>query len=400
MKNKLITAVIALSLLSPVAISQASGANAPVLAILDTAIDTSIPGLQGKIVGEVCILEYALCPNGTNFQEGSGAASMPSNLITKNGFNHGTLMASTAVKYNPNLKILFIKIIANTPEGFRKPTGESTISAALFWVRENAAKYNVKAVSISQGSRGMLGKAGTQYCPTFPRTISAVQSLNSMNIPVFSAVGNARDYSRIDWPSCITDVVSVGAVDQIGEITSYSNNDSALLDFFAVGNMPAVGPGNITKNIAGTSAATQVAAAIYLSLSLTTGKSGNDLIDIMKANATNTRGRQGSFNKKISLSYSAAPATNTAAPATNTAAADAAAKAAAAKAAKAAAEAAAKAAAEAAAKAAADASAKAALQLEVNAAIAAAETQYQNELKAAQDKLAATKAMWLSKLNG
>ena len=385
MKNKLITAVLALSLLSPVAISQASGENAPVLAILDTAIDTSIPGLQGKIVGEVCILEYALCPNGTNFQEGSGAASMPSDLITKNGFNHGTLMASTAVQYNPNLKILFIKIIANTPQGFRKPTGESTISAALFWVQENAAKYNVKAVSISQGSRGMLGKAGTQYCPTFPRTISAVQSLNSMNIPVFSAVGNTRDYSRIDWPSCITDVVSVGAVDQIGEITSYSNNDSALLDFFAVGNMPAVGPGNITKNIAGTSAATQVAAAIYLSLSLTTGKSGNDLIDIMKANATNTRGRQGSFNKKISLSYSAAPATNTAA-------ADAAAKAAA--------DAAAKAAADAAAKAAADAAAKAKLQSEVNAAIAAAETQYQNELKIAQDKLAATKALWLAKLNG
>ena len=181
--------------------------------------------------------------------------------------------------------------------------------------------------------------------------------------------------------------MSVGAVDQIGEITSYSNNDSALLDFFALGNMPAVGPGNITKNVAGTSAATQVAAAIYLSLSLTTGKSGNDLIDIMKANATNTRGRQGSFNKKISLSYSAAPATNTAA-------SDAAAKAAAAKAAS---DAAAKAASDAAAKAAA---AKAALQLEVNAAIAAAETQYQNELKIAQDKLAATKALWLAKLNG
>ena len=373
MKNKLITAVLTLSLLSPVAISQASGADAPVLAILDTAIDTSLPGLQGKIVGEVCILEYALCPNGTNFQEGSGAASMPSGLITKNGFDHGTLMASTAVQHNPSLKILFIKIIANTPEGLRKPTGESTISAALFWLRENAAKYNVKAVSISQGSSGMLGLAGTQYCPTFPRTITAVQALNSMSIPVFSAVGNARSYSRIDWPSCIPEVVSVGAVDQIGEITSYSNNDSVLLDFFALGNMPAVGPGNITKNIAGTSPATQVAAAIYLSLSVSTGKSGNDLINIMKANATNTVGRQGSFNKKITSATSAVPANNTAA-----------------------ADAAAKAAADAAAKAA----AKAALQAEVNAAIAAAETQYQNELKAAQDKLASIKALWMAKLNG
>jgi hypothetical protein len=381
MKNKLITAVLTLSLLSPVAISQASGANAPVLAILDTAIDTSLPGLQGKIVGEVCILEYALCPNGTNFQEGSGAASMPSNLITKNGFDHGTLMASTAVQYNPNLKILFVKIIANTPEGLRKPTGESTISAALFWLIENAAKYNVKAVSISQGSSGMLGQAGTQYCPTFPRTITAVQSLNSMSIPTFSAVGNARNYSRIDWPSCISDVVSVGAVDQIGEITSYSNNDSSLLDFFALGNMPVAGPGNITKNVAGTSAATQVAAATYLSLSVSTGKSGNDLINIMKANATNTVGRQGSFNKKITSATSATSATSV----NNTAAADAAAKAAADAAAKAAA---------------AKAAAKAALQAEANAAIAAAETQYQNELKTAQDKLAATKAIWLAKLNG
>ena len=132
MKNKLITAVLTLSLLSPVAISQASGADAPVLAILDTAIDTSLPNLQGKIVGEVCILEWALCPNGTNFQEGVGAASMPADLITKNGFDHGTFMASTAVQANPNIKILFIKIIGNTSAGLRKPTGESTISAALF----------------------------------------------------------------------------------------------------------------------------------------------------------------------------------------------------------------------------------------------------------------------------
>ena len=199
MKNKLITAVLTLSLLSPVAISQASGADAPVLAILDTAIDTSVPILKDKIVGEVCILEWALCPNGTNFQEGTGSASMSAEQISKNGFDHGTFMATTAVQSNPNIKILFVKIIANTSTGLRKPAGESTISAALFWVKENASKYNIKAVSLSQGSNGMLGKAGTQYCPTFTRTISAVQSLNSMNIPVFSAVGNARDYSRIDW---------------------------------------------------------------------------------------------------------------------------------------------------------------------------------------------------------
>ena len=102
----------------------------------------------------------------------------------------------------------------------------------------------------------------------------------------------------------------------------------------------------------------------------------------MQSNATQTIGRQGSFRKNLSSSIFSAPTVNTAAAdkaAVDKAAAD-----------KAAAD-----------KAAADkAAAKAALQLEVNAAILAAETQYQNELKIAQDKLAATKAMWLSKLNG
>jgi len=202
-----------------------------------------------------------------------------------------------------------------------------------------------------------------------------------MSIPVFSAAGNSRDYSRIDWPSCIPETVAVGAVDQIGEIASYSNNDSSLLDFFALGNMPAVGPGNISKNIAGTSSATQVAAATYLKLMTASGQSGNKLIDSMKANAVNTVGRQGTFKKLITLSnaVSATP--------TNSAAADAAAKA----------LADAKAAADA--KALADAKA-AALKLEVNAGIAAAEQQYAIDLKAAQDKLAATKAAWMAKLNG
>ena len=377
MKNKLITAVLALSLLSPVAISQASGVDAPVLAILDTALDSSLPQFKDKIVTEVCIVQYAVCPNGNAFQEGPGAASMPADIINKNGFNHGTIMTDVAIKSNPNLKVVFIKIVGNTSTGVRKPSGESSISAALFWVKENASKYNIKAVSLSQGTHA-LGAAGTDYCPKYSRTISAVTSLMSINIPVFAASGNNRDYKRIDWPSCIPEVVAIGAVDQIGEITSYSNNDPSLLDFFALGNMTAVGPGNVSKNIAGTSAATQVAAAAYLSLSNTTGKSGVELINIMSSNAIKTTGRQGTFNKLISMSSAPAPVVN------NTAAADASAKLAAEKAAADAAKAA----------------AKTALQLEANAAILAAEAQYQNELKIAQDKLAATKAMWLAKLNG
>jgi hypothetical protein len=387
MKNKLITAVLTLSLLSPVAISQASGANAPVLAILDTGIDTSLPQFKDKIVGEVCILEWSLCPNGTNFQEGPGAASMSPEFISKNGFDHGTMMTDIALKNNPNAKVLFIKIIANSAVGMRQPTGESTISAALLWIKDNASKYNIKAVSISQGSSGLLGPVGTAYCPVFPRTESAIKDLLNVNIPVFSAVGNSRSYTRIDWPSCIPDVVSVGAVDQINEITTYSNNDSSLLDFFALGNLTAAGPNNVMKNVAGTSASTQIAAMKYLEATAKFNLSGQPLIDKLKTFSKKTVGRQGTHIKLLSLD----PVVNTNTPTVIDN--------------KAAAEAKAKADADAlAAKAAADAKAKAELraklQADANAAIAAAQAEYDASVKAATDKLAATKAIWLAKLNG
>jgi hypothetical protein len=380
MKNKLITAVLTLSLLSPVAIAQANN-DAPVLAILDTAIDTSLPEFQNKIVGEVCILQWDLCPNGTNFQEGAGSASMSSDLIVKNGFDHGTMMASAAVRTNSNIKILFIKIIAHTSTGLRKPAGETTISSALAWVSENASRYNIKAVSISQGSSGLHISSREQYCPTFPRTVTAVQNLMSANIPVFSAAGNARDYSRIDWPSCISEVVSIGAVDQINEIASYSNNDNLLLDFFAKGNMPLTGPNNIVKNTAGTSGATQVAAATYLSAIDNFGYSGQKMIDYLKSISTKTVGRQGTFNKLMTIintSSSPVIAKTNEQIALEKAQAD-----------------------SLAAKILADslAAKKALVKIQVDIAIAAAELQYANELKAAQDKLEATKALWMAKLN-
>ena len=300
MKNKLITAVLTLSLLSPVAIAQASVSDTPVLAILDTGIDTTLPQFKDKIVGEVCILEWALCPNGTKFQEGPGAASMPANFINQNGFDHGTMMTDIAIKNNSNLKVLFIKIIGNSSTGLRKPTGESTISAALFWVRDNASKYNIKAVSMSQGTH-VLGAAGTDYCPKYTRTVTAVTSLMSMSIPVFAATGNNRDYQRIDWPSCIPEVVAVGAVDQINEMTTYSNSDPKLVDFFALGNVEASGPGNIGKNVAGTSASTQVAAAKYLLATKQFGYDGQKLIDKLQSIALPTVGRQGNLTKLLSL---------------------------------------------------------------------------------------------------
>ena len=409
--------------------SRAVAASVPTIAILDTAIDTSLPAFQGKIIQEVCILDWNTCPNGKSFMEGPGAASMPANLINLNGFDHGTFMASTFLATNPNANILFVKIIGNTSTGLRQTAGETSVYNALNWVKANAAKYNVQAVSMSQGHHN-LGAAGTDYCPKTPNTVQAIKDLMALQIPVFFPSGNGRDYTRIDWPACLDDSISVGYVDQQNEISSGSNNDVAKLDFFAPGFFSIPGPGNVMKNVAGSSSAIQVAAAQWLKLkSAKPNLTYSQILESFRATAKSTIGRQGTFIKLINfdgaLAYTPGVATTTAADAAAAkAAADAAAKAIAdakaaadAAAAKAAADAAAKAiadakaAADAAAKAIADAKAaadaaaakaaadaKAALQAQANAAIATAQAEYDAAVKAAADRLASIRAMWLAKL--
>ena len=388
MNKKLITVLLSLSLVVPLTVHTASAATpAPTIAILDTALDSSLPAFQGKIVQEVCILQYGLCPNGQSFMEGVGAAAMSANTINSNGFDHGTQMASVFLRTNPNANIVFVRIIGDN-SGIRQPAGEATVYNALNWVKSNASKYNIQAVSMSQGHHN-IGAAGTDYCPKTPVTEQAVKDLINIGIPTFFPSGNGRDYTRIDWPACLDVSVSVGYVDQQNEISASSNNDAAKLDFFAPGFFTTAGPGNILKNISGSSSATQVMAANWIAYKSAKPSSTYDqILDSFRKTAVSTVGRQGTFTKLVdlnkALSYNSIAATVPAGP---TAAEIAAAKAAADKliADKAAADAAA---------------AKATLQAQANAAIAAAEAQYQIDLKAAQDKLAATKATWLAKLNG
>ena len=103
-----IAVVLGLALLNPV---QAKAANESIV-IIDTAIDTSIPVLQSKVIHEVCITENvsATCSNGTTFQEGKGAATLPSKIALSKDFEHGTIMALIANKINPNANIVFIRI--------------------------------------------------------------------------------------------------------------------------------------------------------------------------------------------------------------------------------------------------------------------------------------------------
>jgi hypothetical protein len=287
MKNKYIMALIALILVLPITVNANAAEPTPSLVIIDTALQSSLPIFKDKVAQEVCILDWNSCPNGTKFQEGPGAAVLPMKFILSNGFDHGTLMSSIAVTANPNMKIVFIRIIGNTSTGTRQITYESTLTNALNWVINNKDKYNVKAVAMSQGMRP--SSTALDYCSKSIAPRIAIKTLLSSGIPSFFAVGNDRDYQKIDWPSCIDDSIAIGATDQQNEITRYSNYDKDKLDFYALGNTVAMSPDGTQKNVAGTSASTQIAAAQWVALKQAKPLiSYNDQYNLIKSTSINT----------------------------------------------------------------------------------------------------------------
>ncbi len=266
MNKKILTALVALTLVVP-ATAHASLKNRnitpPTLAILDTAVDTSIPSFKDKIVYEVCILEWTTCPNGTSFMEGPGSATLPYNAITKNGFAHGTQMVSAALKANPNLKIVFVRIIGQNINFDRQLSTEATVLNALNWVYNNKDRFNIQAVSMSQGDHN-LGSL-PNYCLNTPRTEAVIKQLSQSQIPVFFPVGNNYDYKRIDWPSCLTDAIAVGAGSKNG-IELWNNFDQSRVDYFANGKEDLIYPGNVITRSSGSSISAQILAAQWMAI--------------------------------------------------------------------------------------------------------------------------------------
>lgn len=304
MNKKLLTAIFAATLIVPSTANAAFKTEAsiptPTLAILDTALDTSIPAFQGRIAYEVCILEWNSCPNGKSYMEGIGSAVLPKNIIINNGFDHGTMMTSIALENNPNMNVVFVRIIGNTLSGTRQITNEITIANALDWVYNNKSKFNIQAVALAQGHHNLTPLA--DYCPNTPNTKSKISNLISVGVPTFIASGNGRDYKKIDWPSCIDEAISVGATSAQDEITIYSNVDINRLDFVALGNTTAIKPLNFRVSVAGTSASTQIAAASWIALKQAKpGLSYTEQIELFTKTSSKVIGPKGTYGKLINL---------------------------------------------------------------------------------------------------
>ena len=270
MNKKILAVLVTITLAIPTISANAASLQnknvaQPTIAILDTALDTSLPIFKDKILFEACVTQWSSCPNGLSEMEGTNSSTLKPEWISKNGFDHGTQIASIAVATNPNVKIVFVRIIGTSSTGLRQSTSEATVYNALDWVIRNKDKFNIQAVSMSQGhSAGR--NPDPNYCPSTPITEGKINQLVTAGVPVFFPTGNARNYSKIDWPACIPSSVAIGATMPAETIAIYSNHDPLLTDFFALGQVKATNPGGKVVNVGGTSAATVIAATQWATI--------------------------------------------------------------------------------------------------------------------------------------
>jgi hypothetical protein len=245
----------------------------PAIAIIDTGVDTS----EVSVHYEVCLMEEKRCPNKQTFMEGPGSA----HRAAINGFEHGTNMVKVAQTINPNMNIIFIRIVPADRNDknpmFAAVNSNSTIKQALDWVVKNKAKFNIVATSTSFSEYSKF-KKGANYCPVNRGLQSSITSLQSLNVGVFFSAGNDYRTTQIAYPACIAESIAVGSSNVDHSIELYSNKGPEI-DFFALGTYDILG-----KRIMGTSPATAALAAHWAK---NYKGSHNSTYDYLKSVSTN-----------------------------------------------------------------------------------------------------------------
>jgi hypothetical protein len=266
MKKLIIVALSAV--LAVMAVEPAHAQDQKVLAIIDTAIDSNkIPA----VIYEACFTDSKTmaCPNGLKEMEGKGAANSPVWPATQIGnlanVYHGHNMVQAALAVNPDIKIVFVRY-ADIAKTGAISTQTQPLIKAIKWVSDNASKFSIDAVSISQA---FVDSKQLSLCSD-NTVVTSVASLNAQNVPTFAATGNNKRSDVVGFPSCVNGVIGVGALGSsiktptIYNIFDGSTNRGPGLDLVAPGDISIVRYNGTVVKTSATSGATAIASSTFV----------------------------------------------------------------------------------------------------------------------------------------
>lgn len=248
------------------ALAPAQAQDQKVLAIIDTAIDSN---KVTSVIHEVCFTSAVnqACTNGQLFMEGKGAASIKAWPKSRtNPVYHGHNMTQVALSADPTVKIVFVRV-ANIPSSVATASAnDQTMSRAIKWVSENAAKYSIDAVSISMAgvNTNFRTKVKTPHsgCSNV-EFANNVASLASNNVPTFVATGN-DSLNFVGFPACIPGVIGVGSVRPNLTMLSSDTNKGDGLDLVSLAVVDITNYFGNVDTLGGTSTSNAFAAASYV----------------------------------------------------------------------------------------------------------------------------------------
>ncbi|GAB5522119.1 MAG: hypothetical protein RhofKO_43700 [Rhodothermales bacterium] len=252
------------------------------VAVMDTGIDADHPDLQGAVVHEACFLnrnDGSRCPNGSLRQTGQGAGeddhghgTHVAGIVASNGTDSDMGMA-------PGVHLVSLKVLDRN----NLFSSATEVLAALDYLIANP-QLDVDVVTMSLGTNALFNSACDQTRSWTRLGYQAVQQLNAQGTAVLAAAMNDHATAQIAFPSCLSNVISVGATDKHDQIASYSNRNMEL-DVVAPGTgILSSRRGGGSTSLTGTSMATpHVAGCAALLLAENLAPTPEDLRRLLRS---------------------------------------------------------------------------------------------------------------------
>ena len=212
------------------------------VAVLDTGVDRTHPELKISIVGGVSFVAYT-----TIFDDDNGHGTFVSGLITSDGIVPESLGSA------PDANIWVGKVLGSNGGGFLS----DTVAAINYVVANDKADI----ISMSLGTGDPYLYKGKNCDRVYPAMTSAIKNANAKGVTVVAAAGNDGT-SGVGLPGCITDVITVGAVDYTGSPAWFTSTGRSV-DVVALGvDNYSTKMGNKYGTGSGTSFSTPVVAGV------------------------------------------------------------------------------------------------------------------------------------------
>ena len=243
------------------------------VAILDTGVDRSHPFLAGRVVSEACYstdggMYASLCPGRAAQSTATGSGVNCSLAGVSPDCAHGTQVAGIAAGWGGSFSGVAKHANIIAIQVFSKINNDSHLEAHLSNVEEGlqrvdalSSSFNIAAVNLSL-AYPLFGEYRAHCDDIAPSFRDAVANLRSKGIATIVASGNGSRSDAIWFPSCLSNVVSVGSTDDgslgtVADQVSDFSNSAPILTLLAPGRWltSSVPGGGFQENLWGTSMA-------------------------------------------------------------------------------------------------------------------------------------------------